>query len=112
MFNRTAADTRRATSDMLASQLDELIESASDLLDNLNDHRGEAADALRSRVTRNIKDARRRLADFRPQVTESATEAARAAVGFARRNPWSTVAAGTVLVASIAALLYVSMSDD
>src|SRR5690242_3134235 len=112
MIGRTAEHTRRATSDMLASQLDELIASASDLLDNLNEHRGEATDALRSRVTRNIKDARRRLADFRPQVTESATEAARAAVGFARRNPWSTVAAGTILVASIAALLYVSMSED
>jgi ElaB/YqjD/DUF883 family membrane-anchored ribosome-binding protein len=97
---------------MLASQLDELIESASDLLDSLNGQRSEAADAIRSRMSRNIATARRRLADIKPQVTEGATEAARAAVGFARQNPWSTVAIGTLLAASIAAVIYASMSDD
>jgi len=111
-MTRIAEHTKRATSDMLASQLDELIASASDLLDELNDQRGDATDALRSRVSRNLKTARSRLNDMKPQVVEGATQAARAAAGFARSNPWSTAAIGTVLVASLAMLVYASLSDD
>jgi len=111
MMGRTETNSR-ATGEMLASQLDELIQSASNLLDTLDGQRGEATDAIRSRMRRNIEGARRRLEDFTPQVTEGATNAARAAAGFARRNPWSTVAVGTVLVASIATILYASLSRD
>jgi ElaB/YqjD/DUF883 family membrane-anchored ribosome-binding protein len=118
MMGRTEANGR-ATGETLASQLDELIQSASNLLDTLDEQRGEATDAIRSRMRRNIEGARRRLEGLAPQVaegatqvTEGATRAARAAAGFARRNPWSTVAVGTVLVASIATILYASLSRD
>jgi ElaB/YqjD/DUF883 family membrane-anchored ribosome-binding protein len=111
-MNRTAQDYRRATSDALASQLDNLIESASELLDNLNEQRSDAAETLRSRASQNIEGARRRLASMKRQMPESAAEAARLAAGFARENPWSTVAIGTLLVGSLAALLYMTLSDD
>ena len=109
---RTAEANVRKTSDLLASELDELIQSASDLLDSLNDQRGEAVDDLRSRATRNIDNARRRLAALKPQVMEGGAQAARAAVGFARANPWSTVAIGAAAVAALAAVIYLSTSDD
>jgi len=109
---RAAEVNVRKTSEALAGELDELIRSASELLDSLNDQRGEAVEGLRSRATRNIETARRRLADLKPQVIEGGAQAARAAVGFARQNPWSTVAVGALLVASLAALIYVSTSDD
>lgn len=109
---RLAEQTKRATSDMLASQLDELIASASDLLDELNDQRSDATSALRSRVSRNLKTARDRLDTLKPQVVEGATQAARAAAGFARSRPWSTAAIGGVLVASLALLVYAALSDD
>lgn len=99
------------TSDSLATQLDHLIESAGELLDSLNDQRGEAAEGLRSRASRNIHSAREGLASLKPQVIDSGTRAARTAVEAARNNPWATVAVGTLLVASIATILYASLSD-
>jgi ElaB/YqjD/DUF883 family membrane-anchored ribosome-binding protein len=111
-MTRTAEAMADRTSDALASEMESLIQSASDLLESLNDQRGDAVEALRSRATRNIESARRRMAALEPQVREGATQAARAAAGFARRNPWSTVAIGTVILASVAMLLYASMSED
>jgi len=109
---RTAEARARSVSEGFATELEELIQSAGELLDSLNEQRGDAVDGLRTRATRNIENARRRLADLKPQVQESAAEAARAAVGFARRNPWSAAAIGTLVVASLGVLLYMSLSDD
>jgi ElaB/YqjD/DUF883 family membrane-anchored ribosome-binding protein len=102
----------RARSDALAGQLDALIESAGELLDNLNEQRSDATATLRTRATRNIENARRGLASLKRHVPEGTAEAARIASGFARRNPWTAVAVGTVIAASIGALLYMSLSDD
>jgi ElaB/YqjD/DUF883 family membrane-anchored ribosome-binding protein len=109
---RTAEANVRKTSAALASELDELIQSASELLDSLNDQRGEAVQDLRTRATRNIDNARRRLAALKPQVVEGGAQAARAAVGFARNNPWSTVAIGAAVIGALAAVIYLSTSDD
>lgn len=109
---RTAESRMRKTSDSLAGQLDHLIESASDLLDNLNDQRGDAVEGLRSRASRNIHHAGERLASLKPKVMDTGARAAHTAVDVARRNPWATVAVGTVLVASIATILYASLSED
>lgn len=109
---RTAESTARRTSEALATELEDLIQSASDLLDNLNEQRGDAMEGLRTRAARNLESARSRLADLKPQVQRTAVDAARAASGFARRNPWSTAAIGTVVVASLGFLLYSMLSDD
>jgi len=109
---RTAESRMRETSDSLASQLDALIRSASDLMEELNDQGGEAAETLRKRASRNIETARRRLSSWSRDIPEGAAEAARIASGFARRNPWTAVAVGTAIAASIGALLYMSLSDD
>ena len=109
---RTAETNMRETSDAIASELDQLIESASELLDTLNEQRSDVVEGLRERATRNIENARRRLGTLKPQVQERATQAAQAATGFARRNPWSAAAIGTVIVASVAAILYASMGED
>jgi ElaB/YqjD/DUF883 family membrane-anchored ribosome-binding protein len=101
----------RRTSKALATELEDLIESASDLLDNLNEQRGDGLETLRSRATRNIDGARRRLADLKPQMQRRAMRTTRAASRFARRNPWSTAAIGTAVVASVGALIYMSLSD-
>src|SRR5512138_2463112 len=109
---RTAERRMRETSDSLASQLDAIIQSASELMDELNDQGGEAAETLRKRASRNIESARRRLSSWKQQVPEGTAEAARIASGFVRRNPWTAVAVGTVIAASIGALLYMSLSED
>ena len=82
------------------------------LFRSLNEQRSDTTSALRSRASKSIDGARERLASFRRDVPESATRAARAAAGFARSNPWTAVAAGTAIAASIAAILYFSLSDD
>ena len=109
---RTAEARTRKASEALVTDLEELVQSASDMLDNLSDQRGEAVEKLRTRATRNIESARRRLADLKPQVQQRATDAARAATGFARRNPWSAAAIGALVIASVGALVYASLSDD
>lgn len=109
---RTAEHRTRDTRDALAGQLDALIQSASELVDQLNDQGGDAAETLRKRASRNIETARRRLSSWRRDIPEGTAEAARIASGFARRNPWTAVAVGTVIAASIGALLYMSLSDD
>jgi ElaB/YqjD/DUF883 family membrane-anchored ribosome-binding protein len=109
---RTVESHMRARSDALAGQLDDLIASAGELLENLNDQRSEATSTLRSRATRNIENARRGLASLKRHVPEGTAEAARIASGFARRNPWTAVAVGTLIAASVGALLYMSLSDD
>jgi ElaB/YqjD/DUF883 family membrane-anchored ribosome-binding protein len=109
---RTIESHMRARSDALASQLDDLIASAGELLDNLNDQRSDATATLRSRATRNIENARRGLASLKRHVPEGTAEAARIASGFARRNPWTAVAVGAAIAASVGALLYMSLSDD
>ena len=104
-MTRTADANMRKTSDALASELDQLIQSASELLESLDEERGEAIDGLRSRAARNIGNARHRLAALKPQVLDGAAQAARATAGFARRNPWSAVAVGALIVGSVALLL-------
>jgi ElaB/YqjD/DUF883 family membrane-anchored ribosome-binding protein len=111
-MRRKAHATADDMSDSLATELDGLIESASELLESLKEQRGEAIDGLRSRATRNIESARRRLADMAPQLQEGAIEVAKATRGFALRNPWSTVAIGTLVAASVGAILYATLSDE
>jgi ElaB/YqjD/DUF883 family membrane-anchored ribosome-binding protein len=104
------AEARR-TSESLVTELEDLIQSASDLLENLNEQRGDAVEGLRTRATRNIDSARRRIADMKPEVHRRARHATHAASEFARSNPWSTAAIGTAIAASLGALLYMSLSD-
>ncbi len=110
-MTRRANANLRGASDALASELDDLIESASELLENLKDQRGEAVDNLRTRASRSIDNARRRLAAVKPQAQEAAAEAVRVAAGFVRRNPWRAVAIGALLFAAVGMFLHAGDDD-
>jgi ElaB/YqjD/DUF883 family membrane-anchored ribosome-binding protein len=116
-MSRTAEAQMRRSGNVLAGELEDLINSATELLESVKDQRGEAIDALRSRASRNLDKARQRAASLKPQMREAATRAADtatwaagAATDFARRNPWSSVAIGTAVAAAVAILVYASSS--
>jgi ElaB/YqjD/DUF883 family membrane-anchored ribosome-binding protein len=100
----------RAASDQIGEGLQELIESAEALLEELKDQQGAAAASLRDRAFATIKSARRRLGDLQPEVSELATRTLKSTVSFVRQDPWRAVAIGALLVVVLGVLA--SGGDD
>jgi ElaB/YqjD/DUF883 family membrane-anchored ribosome-binding protein len=92
-----------------ASGLQDLVDSAEDLLTDLKDQKGEAVERLREKVSTTISDARQRLADS--DVSDIASEAYDNAVGLVRQDPWRAVAIGALALLA-GSLLLRALSDD
>jgi len=97
------------TVDDAASRLQELIASGQDLLDNMEDQKGAAAERLREKISDTIDQARDRLRDV--GVPEMASEAYDETVGFIRDNPWRMVAIGALAVLAGSVLVRL-IADD
>jgi len=83
--------------DHAIDDLNRIIEQAEELLKNLGEQTGEAADAVRERVTQTLNQAKSRLAATAieaEQVVETLTERADR---YVRANPWQSVAAAALL---------------
>ena len=107
---RTEATRAKRTVSGAAAGLQDLIDSADELLSNLRDQQGEAVDALRDRVSATAASARRRLQRLGPQVQDAAGETLDSAVGFLRRDPWRAVAIGALTV--LAFSLFTRLGSD
>jgi ElaB/YqjD/DUF883 family membrane-anchored ribosome-binding protein len=100
----------KAASAAMEEGLQDLIDSASELLEGLKDQQGAAVENLRARASDTIRSARRRLAAFRPDVQELATRTLQTTAKFVRRDPWRAVAIGALVVAALA--IFTRQGDD
>ncbi len=96
----------------IGDTLEDLIESAEALLEELQDQQGAAAETLRARAWATIKSARRRLTDLRPQVGDLAAKTFRGTLTFVRRDPWRAVALGALLILALGVLAHGGGDED
>jgi ElaB/YqjD/DUF883 family membrane-anchored ribosome-binding protein len=108
MATKHAKQTKKKVADA-ASGLQDLIESAEDLLESVKDQQGAAAEKLREKVSETVQSARTRLSQL--DVPEMASDAADSAVGFLRSDPWRTVAIGALVVLAASLLVRGSSAD-
>ena len=96
----------------IGNTLEDLIESAEALLEELQDQQGAAAETLRAKAWSTIKSARGRLADMRPQVGDLAAKTLRGTWTFVRRDPWRAVALGALLIVALGVLAQAGDDED
>ena len=102
MPTKRAKQAKKKVADA-TSGLQELIDSADDLLESLKDQPGAAAEKLREKVSETVRSARARLSEL--DVPEVASEAVETTVGFLRSDPWRTVALGALALLAVSLLL-------
>ena len=92
-----------------ASNLQDLIDSAEELLEDLKHQQGEAVERLRDKVSATISDARERIAES--SLSDTASEAYDNAVGFVRQDAWRAVAIGALALLAGSLLLRTFSAD-
>jgi ElaB/YqjD/DUF883 family membrane-anchored ribosome-binding protein len=100
----TANSGRRARKSAEA-ELRNLVSSSEELLKTLSDQTGDAATALRIKLSRNIASAKEQmdaLGDALDSVTEEAVNETRS---FVSRRPWTAAALGVALGVAIGTTL-------
>jgi ElaB/YqjD/DUF883 family membrane-anchored ribosome-binding protein len=100
----TKREARRATAHN-ANGLHDLIETAEELLESLQDQQGAAVQALREKVSATLEVAQRRLQLLEPEIRAAASDAMDSAVSFVRRDPWRAVAIGALAGLAITMLM-------
>ena len=108
MAKRRAMQAKNSVS-TAESGLQDVIESAEELLENLHDQQGAATDRLRERISATLSSARERLANI--NVAATASDVYDSAVGYVRQDPWRAVALGTFATLAVV-LLIRSVSED
>src|SRR4029079_10829221 len=83
--------------DPAIEELNRIVDQAESLLRSLGDQSGEAAEAVRGRVTQTLNQAKSRLADAAGNAEEVAESLADRADDYVRKNPWQAVALAALL---------------
>jgi ElaB/YqjD/DUF883 family membrane-anchored ribosome-binding protein len=86
-----------AATDPVVEELNKIVEQAESLLRSLGEDTGDAAEAVRERVTQTLNDAKSRLAESAQQATVVVESLAEQTDSYVRRNPWQAVAIAAVL---------------
>jgi ElaB/YqjD/DUF883 family membrane-anchored ribosome-binding protein len=81
----------------LLADFNAVVAEADQLLKLVTDEGGDQADALRSRVERNLNSAKDRLRKMEDAVLEKTRETARATDEYVHENPWQTMGAAAGL---------------
>ena len=112
MATRTATGSRRArqANRTAASGLQQLIDAAEEMLEDLRGQSGAAVEAMREKVSASAEAARERLAELGPQLSDAASDALESSKTFVRNDPWRAVALGAL--AYIALSFLFSGNDD
>ena len=110
MSNENMADTQLSAKlatrhEETMSQLSKTVAQAEDLLRALGDESGEAIDAMRTRVSSTLHDARTRLAGRAEQAKTVANNTMTQADRYVHENPWRAVAIGAGIGVVVAMLL-------
>jgi ElaB/YqjD/DUF883 family membrane-anchored ribosome-binding protein len=94
----------------LLADFNAVVTEADQFLKLVADEGGDKADALRSRVERNLNTAKDRLRNLEDAVLEKTRETARATDEYVHENPWQTIGVAAGLSAlfgvAIGLLLY------
>lgn len=87
----------------LVADFGTVVSDADQLLRFVADEGGDKANALRSKVEKNLYAAKQRLGNLEDSVRETTRETARAADEYAHENPWRTagMAAGLSIVVGV-----------
>ena len=86
-----------AVADPAVDELNRIVKQAESLLKSLGEEGGEAADAVRDRVTETLHQAKARLADTAVEAEAAVESIAERTDSYVRQNPWQSVAAAALL---------------
>ena len=94
----------QAVKQKLLADFNAVVAEADQLLKLVTDEGGDRADALRSKVERNLNAAKDRLRSLEDAVMEKTKATARATDEYVHENPWQTigVAAGLSVIFGVA----------
>jgi len=87
----------QAAVDPAIEELNRIVDQAESLLRSLGEQSGEAAEAVRERVTQTLQQAKARLAATASDAEQIAESLADRADGYVRNNPWQAVAIAALL---------------
>jgi ElaB/YqjD/DUF883 family membrane-anchored ribosome-binding protein len=91
--------------DPAIEELNRIVAQAEALLQQLGEQTGEAAEAVRERVTQTLHQAKAKLAATAVEAEEMAESVAQRADSYVRANPWQSVAIAALLGGAIALLV-------
>lgn len=94
-----------AVVDPAVEELNRIVSQAEDLLQKLGSETGEAAEAVRERVTQTLNQAKAKLAVTASEVEEVAQSMAQRTDTYVRANPWQSVAIAALLGSAITLLV-------
>jgi ElaB/YqjD/DUF883 family membrane-anchored ribosome-binding protein len=86
-------------------ELDRIVTQAENLLKQLGDQSGGAADAVRERVTQTLNQAKARIAATATEAEEVVGGIAERADQYVRANPWQSVAIAALLGGALTLLI-------
>jgi ElaB/YqjD/DUF883 family membrane-anchored ribosome-binding protein len=89
--------TFAAAADTTVEELNRIVSQAESLLSSLGQETGEAAEAVRDRVTETLTQARARLAATAAEAEAAVESLADRADSYVHRNPWQSVAIAALL---------------
>lgn len=87
----------QAALDPAIEELNRIVDQAESLLRSLGEQGGEAAEAVRERVTQTLQQAKARLAATASDAEQVVESLADRADGYVRNNPWQAVAIAALL---------------
>jgi ElaB/YqjD/DUF883 family membrane-anchored ribosome-binding protein len=91
--------------DPAIEELNRIVDQAETLLRSLGEQSGDAAAAVRERVTQTLHQAQARLAATATEAEQVAENLADRADGYVRNNPWQAVAIAALLGGVVALLV-------
>lgn len=98
------------TVDPAVEELNRIVEQAESLLKSLGAEGGEAAEAVRARVSQTLNQAKSKLAATASNAEEVAVSLADRADDYVRSNPWQAIAIAALL-GSVVTLLIAKSSN-
>ena len=98
--------------DPAVEELNRIVDQAETLLRSLGEDTGEAAEAVRERVSETLNQARARLAVTAADAEKVAVSLADQTDGFVRRHPWQAVAIAALLGGVVTFLIAKSLRRD
>lgn len=105
MSNEDMSNNLSSSHQETMTQLSRTVSQAEDLLRALGEESGEAIDAMRTRVSATLRDARTRLAGSAEQAKNMASNTMTQADRYVHENPWRAVAIGAGVGVVVAMLI-------
>jgi ElaB/YqjD/DUF883 family membrane-anchored ribosome-binding protein len=86
-----------SVTDPAVDELNRIVAQAESLLRSLGNEGGDAADAVRERVTDTLQQAKARLAETAVEAEAAVESIAEQTDSYVRQNPWQSVAAAALI---------------